>query len=117
MFKIFYLALPMSTTRHAPEATRVVAIHRRSLGSGITSTCDAVNLTVLLWSLNMTLSHTLRSQLGLIPLKSLATLLGVHYQTIYGWVSLGQVPHVRLGSRIKFDGVKVAEWLEQRSVG
>ena len=107
----------MSATRHAPELTRVVAIDSRALYSGITSTCDAVNLTASLWSLKMTLSHTLRSQLGLIPLKSLAILLGVHYQTVYGWVSLGQVPHVRLGSRIKFDGVKVADWLERRSVG
>jgi excisionase family DNA binding protein len=65
----------------------------------------------------MNLSHTLRSQPGLIPLKRLATLMGVHYQTVYGWVSLGQVPHVRLGSRIKFDGAKVAEGLEQRSAG
>jgi len=65
----------------------------------------------------MTLDQDLRSRSGLLLLKPLALLIGVHYQTLYGWTREGHIPHVRVGTRIKFDPTKVADWLQARSIG
>jgi excisionase family DNA binding protein len=60
---------------------------------------------------------TLRSNHGFITAKSLSKILSVHYQTLYGWVSDGLIPYTRVGSRIKFEGIIVADWLQSRRVG
>jgi excisionase family DNA binding protein len=66
---------------------------------------------------NTTIDNTLRTSAKLLPLKALALTLGIHYQTLYGWVREGSIPFTRVGARIKFDGSAVADWLDRRRVG
>lgn len=64
----------------------------------------------------MTIAEKLKSSQGLLTVKQVAEALGAHPQTIYGWVSEGKLPHVRVGSRVKFDGYALANWLDQRTL-
>ncbi len=65
----------------------------------------------------MTLVDALRARKGLLTVRELAELLSCHQMTLYGWAREGKLPHLRVGARLKFDPVEVAEWLEWRSVG
>jgi excisionase family DNA binding protein len=58
----------------------------------------------------------LRKAKSLLSVKQLAEALGSHPQTIYGWVTAGKVPHIRVGSRVKFDGHAIADWLDKRTM-
>jgi excisionase family DNA binding protein len=64
----------------------------------------------------MGIADELRSAKGLLSVKQVALALGSHPQTIYGWVTEGKLPHVRIGSRVKFDGHAIADWLDKRTL-
>jgi len=64
----------------------------------------------------MGIAEELRRTKGLLSVRQVAEALGSHPQTIYGWVSEGKLPHVRVGSRIKFDGNTLADWLQRRTL-
>ena len=64
----------------------------------------------------MNIAARLRQSKGLLSVKQLAEALGSHPQTIYGWVTDGQLPHIRVGSRLKFDGNVIADWLDRRTL-
>jgi excisionase family DNA binding protein len=64
----------------------------------------------------MSVVEQLRSAKGLLSVKQVAGLLSAHVQTIYGWANDGKLPHVRVGSRVKFDGHVIADWLEKRTL-
>jgi excisionase family DNA binding protein len=63
----------------------------------------------------MSLTCELRQRKGLLTVKEVAELLRCHVMTVYDWVAIGKLPHVRMGSRIKFDPHSIADWLEKRS--
>jgi len=65
----------------------------------------------------MTITGRLSLSAGLLTVKQVAVALGCHPMTIYGWAEEGKIPHVRVGSRLKFDGGALAAWLEKRQVG
>jgi excisionase family DNA binding protein len=44
-------------------------------------------------------------------IKELAGRLRVNVSTIYSWVQLGYIPHVRLGNCVRFRPTDVAAWL------
>jgi excisionase family DNA binding protein len=64
----------------------------------------------------MGIAEELRKAKGLLSVKQVAEALGSHPQTIYGWVTEGKLPHVRIGSRVKFDGHAIADWLDKRTL-
>ena len=64
----------------------------------------------------MTKQDELRKAKGLLSVRELAAMLSSHPQTIYGWVTEGKLPHVRVGSRVKFDGHVIADWLDKRTL-
>jgi excisionase family DNA binding protein len=67
--------------------------------------------------LSMRVIEALSRMEGLLTVKQVASLLAVHEMTVYGWTKAGTMPHLRVGSRLKFDPAAVAEWLGARQVG
>jgi excisionase family DNA binding protein len=59
----------------------------------------------------------LKDHNGWLAVKEIAEVLGVHYITIYDWVKKGEIPHRRIGRRIRFQGRVIWQWLERRSIG
>ncbi len=51
----------------------------------------------------------------LMSVRQIAEVLGVAVQTIYGWVSQGRLPIVKVGRRTMFHPVEVERWIEMRS--
>ena len=64
----------------------------------------------------MQIAEELRRAKGLLSVRQLAEALAAHPQTIYGWVAAGKLPHLRVGSRVKFDGNAIADWLDRRTL-
>lgn len=64
----------------------------------------------------MTIAEKLRTAKGLLTVQQVAEALGSHPQTVYSWVAEGKLPHVRVGSRVKFDGNVIADWLDKRTL-
>jgi excisionase family DNA binding protein len=64
----------------------------------------------------VTTAEKLRTAKGLLTVQQVAEALGSHPQTIYSWVTEGKLPHVRVGSRVKFDGQVLADWLDKRTL-
>ena len=50
----------------------------------------------------------------LLTVRECAELLQVHRMTIYKWVESGQLPCIRLGSRIRFRYFDLVRWLGER---
>jgi excisionase family DNA binding protein len=62
------------------------------------------------------IADRLRRSPSLLTVQQVAEALGFNKMTIYDWVTKGKLPHVRVGSRIKFDGAAIADWLEKRTL-
>jgi excisionase family DNA binding protein len=52
----------------------------------------------------------------LMTVDELAEQLGVKKSTIYQWTHLRFVPHVKLGSCVRFREEEILKWLEEKSV-
>ncbi len=52
----------------------------------------------------------------LLSTEEVATLLGVHYETLMSWTREGRITHYRVGNRVKFAANDVLHFLEQRTV-
>lgn len=48
----------------------------------------------------------------LLRVKEVAALLGSRPSTIYEWVALGIIPHVRINGCLRFDEADIEEWVE-----
>jgi excisionase family DNA binding protein len=48
----------------------------------------------------------------LLTVNDLANWLNVKRSTLYQWVSLGQIPAIRLNGALRFDPKEISEWLE-----
>ena len=46
----------------------------------------------------------------------LAEYIGMSINTVYYWVLTKQIPHYKLGNRVKFNIADVDQWLETRKV-
>jgi excisionase family DNA binding protein len=47
----------------------------------------------------------------------LSKLLGVHKLTIYRLADRGAIHHYRIGTCLRFDPVRVAQWLQSNEIG
>ena len=52
----------------------------------------------------------------LLNIQEIAEILSVKVATIYGWVSEGYIPHVKLGRLVRFDRKEVLEWVRNHRV-
>jgi excisionase family DNA binding protein len=50
-------------------------------------------------------------------LAELAKLLHCSRTTLYDMVERGRIPHLRVGSMLRFDPVATAQWLRERTIG
>jgi excisionase family DNA binding protein len=48
--------------------------------------------------------------------RELATLIGCTGKHIYALAKSGRMPHLRIGSMVRFDPAATAEWLRQRYI-
>ena len=46
--------------------------------------------------------------------KQLSEILQVSPKTVYDWVSVGFIPHVKVGRSVRFEEEKVRRWLSYR---
>jgi excisionase family DNA binding protein len=51
----------------------------------------------------------------LVTAKQLAVATQIAESTIYQWVHLGYIPHIRLGRCVRFNLVEVQAWLQQHT--
>ena len=58
----------------------------------------------------------LRQRKALIGIDEISDRLGVRPKTIYAWIHLRQIPHVKVGRLVKFDTEDVERWIEARKV-
>ena len=54
---------------------------------------------------------------ALVDTRSAAALLGVSTRTVYVWVEMGKLPHVRVGRLVRFRPADLARWVEDRVSG
>ncbi len=58
-----------------------------------------------------------REDESLLTVAQVAEWLRVRPSTIYAWVASGKIPHVRVGTLIRFDRLGVLRWLGTRREG
>lgn len=54
---------------------------------------------------------------GAITAAELATLLAVQPDTLYKLARKGDIPHMRIGSSVRFDPKAIAEWIASTEIG
>lgn len=52
-----------------------------------------------------------------LTVAELTALLGVGKSFLYGMTKRGRIPHIRMGSIVRFDPSETAAWLRQRMTG
>jgi excisionase family DNA binding protein len=52
----------------------------------------------------------------LLKPEEVATLLGFKIKTVYNWVNLRRIPHIKLGGKLRFDEAVIHEWTKQFAV-
>jgi len=46
----------------------------------------------------------------------LSLMLGVSITTVYGWTSDRTIPFLKVGRLVRFDYLKISNWLKQKSI-
>ena len=49
----------------------------------------------------------------LLTSEEVAALLGFKVKTIHNWASLGRIPHLKIGGRLRFNATVLNEWMKQ----
>jgi excisionase family DNA binding protein len=62
------------------------------------------------------LTDSLRCSPKALSLTQVADLLSLSRNKIYNLVRAGQIPHLRIGASIRFDGQALASWLDRQQV-
>jgi len=62
------------------------------------------------------LASVLERNPGAITAQELARILGFGRTAIYEMAASGRIPHLRIGSSIRFDPYAVAQWLREHTV-
>jgi len=52
----------------------------------------------------------------LLTIQEASKITGVSIPTLYKWVSQRKIPHIKMGRLVKFDPVKLDEWIKQQTV-
>jgi len=52
----------------------------------------------------------------LLTVEEMAEYLNLKPSTIYQWTHQGFIPHIKLGSRVRFRMSQIEKWLESRMV-
>jgi excisionase family DNA binding protein len=60
----------------------------------------------------MSIIQFLREKTELLNVAELAALLRVAEDTVQGWARRQQIPSIRVGNTIRFDGNMLADWVE-----
>jgi excisionase family DNA binding protein len=63
----------------------------------------------------MSIAEQLRTHDGLLSMRELATLMGITIWTIYNLIHSGAIPFIKMGKLYKFNGVDVANWVEEKT--
>jgi excisionase family DNA binding protein len=63
----------------------------------------------------VSITDQLRSKKRLMTPDEVADLLAISPKTIYARVKAGTIPSFHIGSSIRFDPAKIAQWLEDRA--
>jgi len=58
----------------------------------------------------------LRIHIGAIRVSELARILTMSRTTLYQMVDDGRIPHYRIGDSIRFDPVRISEWLAEQEI-
>ena len=52
----------------------------------------------------------------LLTIQQAAQITGVSITTLYKWVSHRKIPYIKMGRLVKFDPIKLEEWIKQQTV-
>ena len=52
----------------------------------------------------------------LITIREAARYTGIKATTLYRWVNQRKIPHIKMGRLVKFDPIKLDEWIKQQTV-
>jgi excisionase family DNA binding protein len=63
-----------------------------------------------------TLVRALAARKGAFKVREVAELLGLSTTLVYQMVRANRIPHFKIGYSLRFDGRRLAEWLEQKEV-
>jgi excisionase family DNA binding protein len=64
----------------------------------------------------LSIIETLESRRGLWRVMPVAHLLGQSRSGIYRMIRNGEIPVIRIGSTLRFDGKALARWIREQSV-
>ena len=64
----------------------------------------------------MSIIQALRERSELLNVAELAALLRVAEDTIQGWARRQQIPSIKIGKIIRFDGNMLADWVELQGI-
>ncbi len=53
---------------------------------------------------------------ALLTIQQAAQMTGVSITTLYKWVSHRKIPYIKMGRLVKFDPLKLEEWIKQQTV-
>ena len=59
-------------------------------------------------------SHMNMNQL--MSIQQASHRVGISTITLYKWVSQRKIPHIKMGRLVKFDPLKLEEWIKQQTV-
>jgi excisionase family DNA binding protein len=65
----------------------------------------------------MTITEHLGTVGRALTAEELSKMLNVHKLTIYRLAERGALPHFRIGTCLRFDPVRVAQWLQSNEIG
>jgi excisionase family DNA binding protein len=51
-----------------------------------------------------------------LSVQELSSYLNVKVKTIYSWISLKEIPHLKLGRLVRFDKEEIDRWIKQKKV-
>lgn len=52
----------------------------------------------------------------LLDINELAQRISIPIPTLYTWVCLKKIPHLKLGRCLRFDSAEIEEWIKHRHV-
>jgi len=61
-------------------------------------------------------SRLVSPSIRLIDIQEASKITGVSIPTLYKWVSQRKIPHIKMGRLVKFDPLKLDEWIKQQTV-
>jgi|ERR1700729_4293341 len=64
----------------------------------------------------MSIIQALRERSELLNVAELAALLRVAEDTVQGWARRQQIPSIKVGKIVRFDGTMLADWVELQGI-